>query len=154
MYNLHNIDNNINVMKRFFIYGFIGCSMEVFWTGIASLFKGDSALMSHSSIWMIVIYGMAIFLEPFQDALKNKHCIIRGLVYMSLIYATEYITGFALNIFDIKVWEYTDAFNLHGYITLYFAPLWFTVGLFYEKVRMWLDNVSEIDRELVIDKNI
>ena len=109
MYNLHNIENNISIMKRFFIYGFLGCSMEVFWTGIASLFKGDTALMSHSSIWMIVIYGMAIFLEPFQDMLKNKSFIIRGLVYMFLIYFTEYITGFALDIFDIKVWQYTDS---------------------------------------------
>ena len=148
MYNLHNIGNNINIMKRFFIYGFIGCSMEVFWTGIASLFKGDTALMSHSSIWMIVIYGMAIFLEPFQQILKNRNFIIRGLVYMSLIYLTEYITGFALDLFDIKVWQYTDSLNIHGYITLYFAPLWFAVGLFYERVRVWLDNVSAIDKEL------
>ena len=78
-------------MKRFFIYGFIGCSMEVFWTGIASLFKGDAALMSHSSIWMIVIYGMALFLEPFQNMLKNKNWFVRGVVYMLLIYFTEYV---------------------------------------------------------------
>lgn len=151
MYNLHNIENNINIMKRFFIYGFIGCSMELFWTGIGSLFNGDAALMSHSSIWMIVIYGMAIFLEPFQSMLKDKRWFVRGLVYMTLIYIGEYITGFALDIFDIKVWKYTDSLNVHGYITLSFAPLWFLAGLFFERVRIWLDNVSEVDRELVIN---
>lgn len=122
--------------------------MEVFWTGIASLFKGDAALMSHSSIWMILIYGMAIFLEPFQNMLKERHWFIRGLVYMLLIYLTEYITGFALDALNIKVWQYTDMLNINGYITFTFAPLWFTVGLFFEKVRIWLDNVSEIDTEL------
>lgn len=122
--------------------------MEVFWTGIASLFKGDTALMSHSSIWMIVIYGMALFLEPFQNMLKNKNWFIRGLVYMLLIYFTEYITGFILDIFDIQVWRYTDILNINGYITGTFAPLWFAVGLFFERVRLWLDNVSEIDPEL------
>ena len=122
--------------------------MEVFWTGIASLFKGDTALMAHSSIWMIVIYGMAIFLEPFQKILKDKNWFIRGLVYMTLIFITEYITGFALDILDIKVWQYKDALNINGYITLSFAPLWFAVGLFFERVRLWLDNVSEVDAEL------
>ena len=122
--------------------------MEVFWTGIASLFKGDTALMAHSSIWMIVIYGMAIFLEPFQKILKDKNWFIRGLVYMTLIFITEYIAGFALDILDIKVWQYKDALNINGYITLSFAPLWFAVGLFFERVRLWLDNVSEVDAEL------
>ncbi len=148
MNNLHNIGNNTNIMKRFFIYGFIGCSMEVFWTGIASLFKGDTALMAHSSIWMIVIYGMAIFLEPIQSLVKNKKWYIRGLIYMALIYFTEYVTGFALDIFNIKVWEYTDSLSINGYITLTFAPLWFLAGLFFERVRIWLDNVSEVDKEL------
>ena len=122
--------------------------MEVFWTGITSLFKGDTTLMAHSSIWMILIYGMAIFLEPIQSMIKDSNLFIRGFVYMLLIYVTEYFTGFLLDILNIKVWEYTDALNIHGYITLTFAPLWFIVGLFFERVRMWLDNVSEIDPEL------
>lgn len=148
MNNLHNIENNINIMKRFFIYGFIGCSMELFWTGIASLFKGDAALMSHSSIWMIVIYGLAIFLEPIQELIKGKNWFVRGIVYMFLIYFAEYVTGYILDIFNIQVWQYTDSLSINGYITLAFAPLWFAVGLFFEKVRVWLDNVSEIDTEL------
>ena len=151
MYNLHNIENNTNIMKRFFIYGFIGCSMEVFWTGISSLFKGDAALMAHSSIWMIIIYGMAILLEPIQNILKNKNWFFRGLVYMLLIYVGEYVTGFALDVLNIKVWKYTDTLNINGYVTLTFAPLWFLAGLFFERVRLWLDNVSEIDTELSYD---
>lgn len=122
--------------------------MEVFWTGIASLFKGDTALMAHSSIWMIMIYGLAIFLEPIQSMLKNKNWIIRGVVYMFCIFLAEYITGYILDIFNIQVWRYTDSLNVHGYITLSFAPLWFLAGLFFEKVRVWLDNVSIIDKEL------
>ena len=92
--------------------------MEIFWTGIASLFKGDTALVSHSSIWMILIYGMAIFLEPIQSLVKNNNWFIRGFVYMILIYIGEYVTGLALDILNIKVWEYTDALNIHGYITV------------------------------------
>ena len=136
------------MMTRFFIYGFIGCSMEVFWTGIASLFRGDTALMAHSSIWMIMIYGMAIFLEPIQGMLKNTNWFIRGIVYMLLIFLAEYVTGYILDIFGIRVWHYTDSMNLHGYITLTFAPLWFVAGLFFERVRNWLDNVSAVDTEL------
>lgn len=148
MNNISNTENNTNIMKRFFIYGFIGCSMEVLWTGVSSLFKGNAALMAHSSVWMIVIYGMAIFLEPIQIKLKNINWFVRGIIYMSLIFLTEYITGFALDLLNIKVWRYTDSFNINGYITLKFAPLWFLVGLFYEKVRIWLDNVAAVDKEL------
>lgn len=122
--------------------------MEVFWTGITSLFKGDPALMAHSSIWMIMIYGMAIFLEPIQSMLKNKNWFVRGIVYMLGIFLAEYITGYILDIFGIQVWHYTDTLNLHGYITLSFAPLWFVAGLFFEKVRKWLDSVAVIDSEL------
>ena len=122
--------------------------MEVFWTGIASLFKGDANLMAHSSIWMIVIYGLAIFLEPIQSILKNKNWFIRGIIYMILIFVVEYIAGFVLDVIGIKVWQYTDNLSIHGYITFSFAPLWFMAGLFFEKVRIWLDNVSKVDTEL------
>lgn len=104
--------------------------------------------MAHSSIWMIMIYGLAIFLEPIQSMLKNKKWFIRGIVYMLGIFFAEYITGYILDIFNIQVWHYTDSLNLHGYITLSFAPLWFIAGLFFEKVRNWLDNVATIDTEL------
>ncbi len=104
--------------------------------------------MAHSSIWMIMIYGMAIFLEPIQGMLKNTNWFIRGIVYMLLIFLAEYVTGYILDIFGIRVWHYTDSMNLHGYITLTFAPLWFVAGLFFERVRNWLDNVSAVDTEL------
>lgn len=122
--------------------------MEVFWTGIASLFRGDTALMAHSSIWMIIIYGLAIFLEPIQSMLKNKNWFIRGVVYMFGIFFAEYITGYILDIFNIQVWHYTDSLNVHGYITLSFVPLWFIAGLFFERVRKWLDDVATVDTEL------
>ena len=132
-------------MKKFLIYGVIGSSMEIFWTGIKSLFRGDTSLMARSSIWMILIYGMAIFLEPIQSLVKSKNIIIRGFVYMLLIYFGEYATGFFLDVLNIKVWEYTDALNVHGYITFSYFPIWFLVGLIFERTRVWLDNLSEID---------
>lgn len=148
MYNLICFAHTVNIMKRYFIYGFIGCSMEVFWTGISSLFKGDTALMAHSSIWMITIYGLAIFLEPIQNLLRDKSWFLRGIIYMIGIFFAEYITGYILDIFNIQVWHYTDKLNINGYVTLSFAPLWFMAGLFFEKVRKWLDSVAVVDSEL------
>ena len=128
-------------MKRFWIYGFIGCLMEVFWTGAAGLFKGDNNLTSKTSIWMIIIYGLAIFLEPIQDKLKQKNFnwFSRGIIYMLCIFVAEYIAGYLLSKINIYVWNYTDAFNINGYITLMFIPVWFAVGLLFERIRVFLD---------------
>ena len=128
-------------MKRFWIYGFIGCLMEVVWTGVAGLFSGDNALASKTSIWMITIYGLAVFLEPIQDNLKKKkiNWFIRGVIYMLCIFTAEYITGYLLSKINIYVWNYTDKFNINGYITLTFVPVWFVVGLLFERIREFLD---------------
>lgn len=82
------------MMKRnFLLCGLLGWSLEIFWTGLHSLFKGDRQLMGHSSLWMFPIYGSAAFLAPLMRILQ-KNCIWkRGLIYMLCIYLGEYISG-------------------------------------------------------------
>ena len=82
------------MMKRnFLLCGLLGWSLEIFWTGLHSLFKGDRQLMGHSSLWMFPIYGSAPFLAPLMRILQ-KNCIWkRGLIYMLCIYLGEYISG-------------------------------------------------------------
>lgn len=123
------------MIKRFFIYGSAGISLEIFWTGIWSLFYGDVTLTGHSSLIMFPIYGSAVFMEPCFLQLNSENMFLRGSIYMSLIFAAEYFSGIFLNIFNICPWSYSDAlYNIRGVIRLDFMPLWFSVGLFYEKL--------------------
>lgn len=121
------------MFKRFFIYGSIGISLEILWTGLTALSSGDGTLTGHSSIIMFPIYGGAILLEPAFKQLKNSSIILRGIIYMSLIFAAEYWSGLLLNSLKICPWSYFNTvFNIKGVIRLDYGPLWFAVGLLYE----------------------
>ncbi len=121
------------MFKRFFIYGSIGISLEILWTGFTAFLSGDMSFTGHSSVIMLPIYGSAVFLEPLFTQLKNVSVILRGIVYMILIFAVEYWSGLILTFFEICPWSYLNAaLNIRGLIRLDYAPLWFTVGLLYE----------------------
>jgi uncharacterized membrane protein len=67
--------------------------------------------------------------------MKKKHPILRGGVYTLCIFATEFGTGNLLKRHGIRPWDYSKAkTNVKGLIRLDYAPLWFVVGLFYEKL--------------------
>lgn len=135
MFNLYYLGETISMWKRFVVYGLLGWCMEVFWTGLGSLISGDVRLVGETCIWMFPIYGLAIFLEPIHDFIRSYPAIIRGGIYTVLIYLAEYSTGFLLKvIIGVCPWRYTDSLSVNGLITLYFIPVWFTVGLLFEKI--------------------
>lgn len=121
------------MFRRFFIYGSIGLSFEILWTGMTALFCGDITLTGHSSIIMFPIYGGAVLLEPAFIQLKHSSLFLRGIIYMTLIFAAEYFSGLLLTCLNICPWSYANALlNINGVIRLDYMPLWFSVGLFYE----------------------
>lgn len=128
------------MMLRFIVYGLIGWIAEVLWTGFGSLFAGDPRLRSHTYLWMLPIYGAAVFFEPVHDYLRNHHWMIRGCIYMFLIFFVEYVTGWAIReLVGVSPWQYTGQYSLDGLIRLDYAPAWFVAGLFFEKVHDFLD---------------
>lgn len=130
------------MIKRFLFYGALGWLMEVSWTGIGSVFKGDIRLYSQTSIWMFPIYALAIFLEPLHYKLFRCPVMLRGGIYTVLIFATEYLTGTLLRLLlGVCPWKYTDIMNINGIITLKYIPLWFLLGIFYEIIHERLDRV-------------
>jgi len=134
--------------KRFVIYGMVGLCMEVFWTGMASLLNGNLRLIGQSNIWMFFIYGMAIFLEPIHILLKDWPVVLRGGVYTVLIFIIEYLTGWLLQLLiGICPWCYVDSLNINNLITFRYIPIWFIVGLVFEKLhyflsRLYLRNIN------------
>ena len=91
---------------------------------------------------------MAVFLEPIQTKLKEKnyHWFSRGIIYTVCIFMAEYISGYLLSKLNIYVWDYTDNLNINGYITLLFIPIWFFVGLLFERIRNYLDEGEYLNK--------
>lgn len=121
---------------RFLIYGTLGWVIEVIWTGLGSALHGDPRLVAHTYLWMFPIYGLALALERVHDATRSYPAWIRGLVWMTLIYAIEYLSGWTLKtLFGAVPWDYgARAVSVGGFIRLDYAPAWFAAGLLFEKI--------------------
>ena len=126
----------------FSIFGAAGWMMEIIWTGLSSLFKRNYKLTATTSIWMFFIYGLAAFSGPIYDALTMMPLIARGGIYTICIFAIEYITGICLKKIKICPWDYSGCkFAIQGVIRLDFAPAWFTAGLIFERMHVFLKGI-------------
>ncbi len=121
--------------KNFVICGFVGWCAEIIFTAIGSAIHQDWRLMATTSLWMFPIYGLAAFIPAIHKKIRNMPWFLRGLIYMFGIFLIEYISGSILCFFNVCPWDYTDSpRNYKGIIRLDYAPFWFLLGLFYEKI--------------------
>lgn len=123
--------------KNFIKCGITGWCMELLFTSACCIKKKDYKLIGQTSIWMFPIYGMAAVIKPVSSKLKkyNRKTIERGLIYTAGIYVAEFTTGTILKKKDSCSWDYSKSkYNIKGVIRWDYAPLWFAVGLIYEKM--------------------
>lgn len=134
------------MLTHYIIYGLLGMLMEIFWTGMHSLLSGNLNLISKTSIWMFFIYGSAVFLEPIHSKIRRNNIFVRGTLWVFLIFAIEFISGFFLKqVIGSCPWDYSYStkYTLGGYIRFDYFPAWFIVGLIFEKVHDFLDKKLE-----------
>ena len=128
---------------RAVIYGAAGWILEVLWTGLGSLAAGDPRLASHTYLWMFPIYSLAVFLEPVHDFIRKYNPVVRGSIYVILIFSVEYFTGWVLEmITGFCPWHYDSGAAVDGYIRLDYAPVWFALGLLFERLHDFLDLIT------------
>ena len=72
-------------MKNFLRCGVFGWCLEIFWTSLDSLRRGELKLMGQSSAWMFPIYGMAALIRPLSVLFHGLIC----LDYTPLWFLTE-----------------------------------------------------------------
>ena len=60
--------------KTFFICGLTGWCMEILFTSLGGLLRGDLLLNGHTSIWMFPIYGLAAVIGLFPCACATGLC--------------------------------------------------------------------------------
>jgi uncharacterized membrane protein len=130
--------------KRFVIYGLLGWIIEIFWTGMGSLLKGNLMLSSFTYLWMFPIYGSAVFLEPVHDNIKVLPWYVRGGIWVVIILSIEYITGWILmSLLGSCPWDYSNVtpYHIQGLIRLDYIPAWFSAGLIFEIIHHRLDKL-------------
>lgn len=136
------------MIKRFFIYGIAGWSMEIVWTGLYSLTHGNASLEAYTSLWMLLIYGSAVFLEPLHDIIQNWNIFLRGLIWVVIIWGIEFTTGkILLSILHVYPWRYYGKFAVEGLVRIDYAPAWFIAGMLFERIHRTLDRVTLKDKQ-------
>ena len=124
-----------NIPSRFFFCGTLGWCLEIIFTSLHCLKENNRKMIGSTSIWMFPIYGMASFFTPLCRRLRLKGVWHRGGVYTLLIFFCELVSGSLLSRINACPWDYSHAkWNFRGLIRLDYAPLWFGVGLLYEKL--------------------
>lgn len=122
-------------VRDFLKCGVIGWCMEIVFTAMDSLRRRNLKLTGVTSLWMFPIYGCAALFRPVYAVIRKAPIWVRGLSYMSLIFSTEYLTGYLLDRRGVCPWDYSRSrFNIHRYIRLDYAPYWFAAGLFFERI--------------------
>jgi uncharacterized membrane protein len=131
---------------RFLIYGLLGWSVEIVWTGLGSLLQGNLLLKATTSLWMLPIYGLAVFLEPLHEKIRTWPWTFRGLVWVGLIWSLEFFAGFGLKfLLGSPPWDYgLTPYSFYRLIRVDYAPLWFLLGLLFERLHDWLRQVLKV----------
>ena len=125
-------------MKSDFVKcGILGWCIEIIWTAFHGIKSKNNKFIGYTSIIMFPIYGLASVIKPISLKLKKMKMptIIRGIVYSIGIFMVELITGSILKKTNNCPWDYSSAkYNIKGVVRLDYAPLWFVMGLIYEKI--------------------
>lgn len=138
------IAENNHMLMRFIIYGILGWTIEISWTGLGSLLMGNWLLPAFTNLWMFPIYGLGVFLEKIHDNIEELPWYVRGGIWAIIILSLEYLTGGLLKSFlGSSPWDYSDStpYHIQGIIRLDYFPAWFCVGLFFERIHKTLDKL-------------
>jgi hypothetical protein len=129
---------------RLLFYACLGVAAEVVFTavcarlGVVLTADMDDAearagwrLKGHSFVWMLPIYGLGLGLfEVVYDLVRAEPWWVRGLSYVSILYAIELAASLALvRVTGVHVWRWVGRGSVGGHVHLAMAPLWFVATL-------------------------
>ena len=120
-------------LLRVLIFALLGLVFEVFFTDLGALLHGKIGRNGNTSLFMMLDYGiLGVVLGPISEALKRRRVplALRAAVYMLGIFFVEYTSGRLFTACGWTIWDYSALkWNLHGQITLLYAPVWYSLGL-------------------------
>jgi hypothetical protein len=132
------------IALRILFYACLGVTAEVVFTAFAARFgvvltadldepaaRRGWRLKGHSFVWMIPIYAVGLLaFEMAHDALRAEPWLVRGLVYVVVLYAIEAAASLLLiRATGDHVWRWIGRGALGGHVHLAMAPVWFVTLL-------------------------
>lgn len=124
-----------------------GIATEVFFTAFMDFYyntplcdKTRWALAGNSYVWMVFIYGLIpLFGNVVVRPMHKYNIALRLLLYASIIYAVEFISGYALKLITGSCpWEYTSGWHVMGLIRLDYAPAWLFFAFLLETLYLYV----------------
>jgi uncharacterized membrane protein len=138
-------------LLRFYLWGTLGLSTEIFFTAAVAFYHSvkdhtsiDWGFKGQSYIWMFFIYGVGAILFPLvHKHLKGFQLILRIFLIALGIFVVEFITGFILDkVTGHCPWQYTNRWNIMGYIRLDYLPAWMGFGYLIERADELFEKMS------------
>jgi len=124
--------------------------LEVGFTGLsAAIVQKDRSATARTYLWMHPIYGAAgLILEAMAKRLRRVSPPVRAALYLPVIYAAEYSTGWLLcRLLGKCPWDYTGhGINLKGFIRLDYAPFWYAAALAFEPAAKQVNAIANPPR--------
>ena len=121
------------MLLRVLLFALLGLVFEVFFTDLGALLHGKIGRYGNTSLLMMLDYGLlGLAVGPIAEALKRRRVplVLRAVVYMVGIFFIEYSSGRLFTACGWTIWDYSALkWNLHGQITLLYAPIWYGLGL-------------------------
>jgi hypothetical protein len=121
----------------FLIFSFFGVGVEVFFSSIHDYIRyRDISFKGRSYLWMFLLYGLwGIVIGPLYNLIKDIPFVLRGLVYLAVIFAGELGYGYFLKAVIKKCpWEYRGRWTLKGMVNLLYLPFWLAFGYISELI--------------------
>ena len=140
-------------MKKypFLFCGFTGLCLEILWTGLHSLLRGDASMKGTTSLLMFPIYGCASLILPVYKKLKSLPALLRGSLYTAGFYLAEFTSGSILQAFHMCPWDYSGVPHQYkGVIRLTISRSGFSLDCFSKK---YLQNLLEKSFQVVYDRS-
>ena len=119
------------MLISFIAFGIIGMMVEVAFGAVKALLKDRSyELKGQTSVWVFPFYGLIAIIYPIIAVhMGSLPWYGRGLIYMVVIMAVQFVAGLFLTKLTICPWRYPDKWSIKGVVYLPYAPLWFAFGL-------------------------
>lgn len=132
-------------LEKVFAYGCAGLLIEVFFTGIHSLWTRNWRATSQTYLWMLPLYGFGGVLF---EAVYASHWprLLLALLYTVMIYTLEFFSGWALKkLLGRCPWDYgAGKYTPMGLVHLGYAPLWFALAYFFTPVSHVLSKLLQV----------
>jgi hypothetical protein len=121
----------------FLIFSFFGVGIEVIFSSIHDYVRNkDISLKGRSYLWMFPLYGIwGLVIGPLYNLIEVIPFILRGFIYLAVIFAGELSYGYLLKLIIKKCpWEYKGRWTIKGVINLLYLPFWLIFGYISEMI--------------------